>query len=62
MTRLEVPLHLPADQANRFLTRELRHREVLSAEVIGELFVVTHRRKSGVELMSCEGALNIIML
>lgn len=45
MTTLEVPLHLPAIQARRFLERELRFREVVSVKVQGNLLVVEHERE-----------------
>lgn len=44
VTILEVPLHLPAVQARRFLERELRFREVVSVKVQGNLLVVEHER------------------
>ena len=44
MTTLLVPLHLPAKQAQSFLERELRHREVLSVKVLDRSMVIEHER------------------
>lgn len=45
MTTLYVPLHLPAPQAQRFLERELRYREVDHVEIRDNLMVIEHRRR-----------------
>lgn len=42
MTTLYVPLHLPVDQARRFLDRELRYRKVTSFRREERILVITH--------------------
>ena len=44
MTTLYVPLHLPVHQADRFLQRELGHRDVQSVKVIKGELVISHER------------------
>lgn len=44
MTQLLVPLHLPAKQAQAFLERELRYREVVSVKVLDRSMVIEHER------------------
>lgn len=50
MTTLYVPLHLPTHQAEAFLNRELRYREVESVKVRGNLMVIEHHPRSILEM------------
>lgn len=50
MTTLYVPLHLPVVQAQRFLERELRNRDVDSVHVRGNALVIDHYPRSIFEM------------
>lgn len=56
MTTLYVPLHLPILQSRTMLERELRYREILSAQVTRHSLIIEHERmshESASEILSC---------
>lgn len=64
MTTLEVPFHLPAIQARRFLERELRFRRVVSVKLKGNFVVIQHERarpEDIIEMESCIPDLSFVL-